>query len=70
MGQDRPGMSRDWGLSTTAGARPHGLPLGRMLRRANLVEIQKGIEIWNTRVKQLSRTSQGRSAAVTLRPNF
>lgn len=43
---------------------------GRMLRRANLVEIQKGIEIWNTRVKQLSRTSQGRSAAVTLRPNF
>jgi len=34
---------------------------GRVLMRANLAEIQQGIQIWNSRVVTLSNQSQGRS---------
>lgn len=32
---------------------------GRKLTRANLQEIQQGIETWDARVKNLTRTSSG-----------
>lgn len=43
---------------------------GRMLQRANLAEIQTGINLWDQRVKRLSARSGGRSAAVVMRPRF
>lgn len=43
---------------------------GRMLQRANLAEIQAGINIWDQRVKRLSARAAGRSAAIVPRPNF
>lgn len=43
---------------------------GRMLQRANLAEIQTGINIWDQRVKRLSARASGRSAAIVPRPNF
>jgi hypothetical protein len=43
---------------------------GRKLVRANLREIQAGIDIWNQRVQRLSARSAGRSAAIVPRPNF
>ena len=43
---------------------------GRMLWRANLKEIQDGINIWDQRVKRLSARSAGRAAAIVPRPNF
>ena len=43
---------------------------GRTLDRANLGEIQQGIEIWNKRVQQLSARASGRSAAIVPRPGF
>lgn len=39
---------------------------GRMLMRANLAEIQAGINTWNTRVIMLSNQSAGRSRARTV----
>lgn len=39
---------------------------GRMLMRANLAEIQAGINTWNTRVMMLGRQSTGRSRARTV----
>ena len=39
---------------------------GRELQRANLAEIQKGVETWNARVKQLSIRQSGRSRARTV----
>jgi hypothetical protein len=39
---------------------------GRMLQRANLAEIQAGINLWNTRVQTLSSQSSGRSRARTV----
>ena len=39
---------------------------GRMLMRANLAEIQAGINTWNMRVATLSRQSTGRSRARTV----
>ena len=39
---------------------------GRMLQRANLAEIQKGINLWNERVMSLTRTQSGRSRARTV----
>ena len=43
---------------------------GRKLVRANLREIQDGIDIWNQRVQRLSARASGRSAAIVPRPNF
>jgi hypothetical protein len=43
---------------------------GRMLMRANLAEIQTGINIWDQRVKRLSARASGRSAAIVPRPGF
>ena len=43
---------------------------GRMLQRANLAEIQAGIDIWDQRVKRLSARNQRRSAAIVPRPRF
>lgn len=43
---------------------------GRKLVRANLREIQDGIDIWNQRVQRLSARAAGRSAAIVPRPNF
>lgn len=39
---------------------------GRKLTRANLQEIQQGIETWDTRVKNLARTSSGFRRARTI----
>lgn len=39
---------------------------GRMLMRANLLEIQKGIATWNDRVKTLSVAASGRSRSRTV----
>lgn len=43
---------------------------GRKLTRANLKEIQGGIDIWNQRVQQLSRRASGRAVAIVPRPSF
>lgn len=43
---------------------------GRKLTRANLAEIQKGVELWNQRVQQLSRRAGGRAIAIVPRPSF
>jgi len=43
---------------------------GRELWRANLKEIQEGINVWDMRVKRLSARSSGRSAAIVPRPNY
>ena len=42
----------------------------RMLKRADLAEIQAGIRIWDSRVKDLSGQAIGRGRGRTLRPNF
>ena len=42
----------------------------RMLKRADLAEIQEGIKIWDSRVKDLSGQAIGRGRGRTLRPNF
>jgi len=39
---------------------------GRMLQRANLAEIQAGIELWNIRVINLSSRASGRSRSRTV----
>lgn len=39
---------------------------GRMLMRANLLEIQGGITLWNSRVVNLARLGNGRSRARTV----
>lgn len=39
---------------------------GRRMTRANLAEIQKGIEIWNQRAINLSNLAAGRSRARTI----
>ena len=39
---------------------------GRMLQRANLLEIQQGVKLWNERVTNLSRQQLGRSRARTV----
>lgn len=43
---------------------------GRSLTRANLAEVQSGINIWNQRVQRLSRRSAGGSVAIVPRPRF
>lgn len=40
---------------------------GRMLKRADLVAIQQGIEIWNARVNELSASVSGRTRAIVPR---
>lgn len=39
---------------------------GRMLTRADLKEIRFGIEVWDARVKNLSRRAAGRSRSRTI----
>lgn len=39
---------------------------GRMLMRANLLEIQAGVRIWNDRVAALTNQNLGRSRARTV----
>lgn len=39
---------------------------GRKLTRANLSEIQAGINIWDARVKKLDRSARGSSRARTI----
>lgn len=41
---------------------------GRKLTRANLAEIQRGVEIWQGRVVTLTNKSRGRSRARTVVP--
>lgn len=41
---------------------------GRHLSRANLEEIQKGIEIWNNRATSLGAAASGRSRSYTIVP--
>ena len=42
----------------------------RMLHRADLEFIQKGIIVWDDRVKNLSNKAAGRSRAVSVRPGW
>lgn len=39
---------------------------GRMLQRADLAEIRKGVDVWNARVVALSVSARGRSRARTV----
>lgn len=39
---------------------------GRKLTRANLKEIQAGIELWNSRVQQLANRASGRGRSRTV----
>jgi hypothetical protein len=41
---------------------------GRTLSRANLKEIQTGIEIWDRRAKELGSAAAGRGRVVVARP--
>ncbi len=43
---------------------------GRTLKRADLAEVQAGIQIWDRRVQELSSRANGRGRGFTLRPNF
>jgi len=43
---------------------------GRRLNRANLAEIQTGIETWNARVQTLSQRATGRTRARTVVPGW
>lgn len=43
---------------------------GRRLTRANLAEIRAGIEMWDAKVKNLSRTAGGGSRARVFNPGF
>jgi Family of unknown function (DUF6148) len=43
---------------------------GRMLQRANLLEIQAGVKLWNSRVITLTNQSQGRSRSRTVVVGF
>ena len=43
---------------------------GRSLQRANLAEIQAGIELWNNRVQNLSRRNSGARNNLVPRPTF
>ena len=42
----------------------------RILKRADLAEIQAGIQIWDRRVQELSSRANGRGRGFTPRPNF
>ena len=42
----------------------------RMLHRADLEFIQKGIVTWDERVKNLSNLAAGRSRAISVRPGW
>jgi hypothetical protein len=42
----------------------------RMLKLADLAEIQAGIQIWDRRVQELSSRANGRGRGFTPRPNF
>lgn len=41
---------------------------GRKLTRANLQQIQEGIELWNQRVQSLASIGSGRGRTVIMRP--
>ncbi len=42
----------------------------RTLKRADLAEIQAGIQIWDRRVQELSSRANGRGRGFTPRPTF
>lgn len=43
---------------------------GRKLTRANLIEIQAGIKIWNERVRDITQRTSGRGRSVTVCPGW
>jgi len=43
---------------------------GRMLQRADLKDIQAGIELWNRRVQDLSARASGGRRAIVARPGW
>lgn len=43
---------------------------GRRLTRANLGEIQRGIDLWNQRVQALTASAAGRGRARSVAPGF
>lgn len=43
---------------------------GQELTRANLQQIQDGITTWDSRVKNLDRSTSGRGRAVNVSPGF
>lgn len=43
---------------------------GELLQRANLQEIQNGIDAWDKRVKNLAAATSGRGRARTIVPGF
>lgn len=43
---------------------------GRMLRRADLVDIQNGITIWSDRVAQLQAKANGGRRSISARPGW
>ena len=43
---------------------------GRMLRRADLATVQKGIELWNQRVQDLTLRQSSRTRSIVPRPIF
>ena len=43
---------------------------GRMLRRADLATVQKGIELWNQRVQDLTLRQSSRTRSIVARPIF
>lgn len=43
---------------------------GRMMMRANLAEVQAGVNVWNLRVQRLTRRSAGGAVAIVPRPRY
>jgi len=43
---------------------------GRTFKRADLAEVQAGIQIWDRRVQELNNRANGRGRGFTPRPNF
>lgn len=43
---------------------------GRRLTRANLGEIQQGIDLWDARVKTLTNSASGRGRSRSIAPGF
>ena len=43
---------------------------GRVLQRADLESIQKGVELWNDRVEKLSARTAGRARAIVPRVGY
>lgn len=43
---------------------------GQALTRANLDAVQKGIDVWNARVRELDGRANGRGRSLTVAPGF